>query len=132
MLCPRLSEGQFFESQWDQPKFAHSGVTEQLRAISNLAIQGPFDPADVLTKVCQISHIKVVLLSAKSWRTLHIKTSISSVCGSLLYKGTFEQETHWGKMAERSESYLRYQRRKIFLTMLCRMSENVYFVELCH
>ena len=43
-----------------------SGVTEQLGALSNLAMQGPLETADRSTKVYQISTIKMVFLLAKS------------------------------------------------------------------
>ena len=42
-----------------------SGVTKQLGALSNLATQGPPKAADRSEKVCQISNIKTVFLSAK-------------------------------------------------------------------
>ena len=47
-------------------KLLYSGVTEQLGALSNLAMQGPPEAADRSTKVCQISNIKANFLSAKS------------------------------------------------------------------
>ena len=42
-----------------------SGVTELLKALNNLAIQGPSDAADRSTEVCQIFDIKAVFLSEK-------------------------------------------------------------------
>ena len=75
-----------------------SGVTEQLGVLSNLAAQGPPGEADRSTKVCQISNIKTVFLSAKSSLAQHIKTFITGVYGSILMnEGTFAQETYWGQ-----------------------------------
>ena len=63
-----------------------SGVMEQLRVLSNSAMQGPPEAADRSTKVCQISNIKTALLSAKS-KPASIK---------VFYEGTFVQEKYWG------------------------------------
>ena len=68
-----------------------SGVTEQLGALSNLAMQGPPEAADRSTKVHQISNIKAVLLSAIS----------KPVSMEVFYEGTFVQEKYcewWPKV----------------------------------
>ena len=75
-----------------------SGVTEQLGALSNFAIQGPPEAADKSTKFAKFPTSKWSSYrqnQGKPKPQRQVKTSVTGVYGSFIYEGTIAQETYW-------------------------------------
>ena len=76
----------------------NSGVTEQLGALSNFAIQGPPEAADKSTKFAKFPTSKWSSYRQNQGKPKHqrqVKTSVTGVYGSFIYEGTIAQETYW-------------------------------------
>ena len=111
-----LLQAELFPMGWIFPlnRSMGSGVTEQLGALSNLAVHGPLDAAGRSARFYQISIIKAVFLLAKSWRTQHIKCSITGVYGSVIYKSHACTRNILGMVAEQSALHFGYPIGKSF------------------